>query len=108
MSGAYVVPQSSGKERFEFRLPGEKKNRSLPYMSDISAVYRHRLTQISRALSKAETEDERTDAGIEAEDLQFEMLENYCPGITSKVTGEQLDAIITAWAEASDSPSVGE
>lgn len=109
MSGSFKVPgEGEGKERFEFQLPGRKKVWSLPYMNDITARFRRELTGIAREINRAETEDDRMEAGLKAEDIQAKILDKYCPGLLDEATGAQVDAIVEAWAEASNSPSLGE
>lgn len=110
-AGAFLVPGAKAdkaENRFIFRIPGEKEDRSLPLLKHIKASYRRRLTEVSRRLKdESASEDAQALARLEAEAIQFETIEDYCPGLTDAVSSDQLEAIITAWGEASGT-SVGE
>ena len=103
-AGAFLVPGAKAdkaENRFIFRLPGEKQDRSMPLLKHIKASYRRRLSEVSRRLK------DENSSRLEAEAIQFEIIEDCCPGLTDVVSSDQLEAIITAWGEASGT-SVGE
>lgn len=110
-AGAFLVPGAKAdkaENRFIFRLPGEKEDRSMPLLKHIKASYRRRLSEAARRLKdESLSDDARALARLEAESIQFETIEDYCPGLTDAVSSDQLEAIITAWGEASGA-SVGE
>ena len=110
-AGTFLVPGAKAdkaENRFVFRVPGEKEDRSMPLLKHIKASYRRRLTEVSRRLKEeTATEEARTIARLEAEAIQFETIEEYCPGLTDVVSSDQLEAIIDAWGKASGA-SVGE
>lgn len=110
-AGAFLVPGAKAEKaenRFVFRVPGEKQDRSLPLLRHIKASYRRRLSEVSRRLKDGSvSEDTRALARLEGESIQFEIIEDCCPGLTDVVSSDQLEAIITAWGEASGT-SVGE
>lgn len=110
-AGAFLVPGAKSEKaenRFVFRVPGEKEDRSLPLLRHIKASYRRRLSDVSRRLKDEHlSEDALVAARLEAEAIQFEIVEDACPGLTDAVTSDQLEAIIEAWGEASGT-SVGE
>ena len=103
----FKVPAAAGK-RFYFRVPGEDKDRYLPLMTSLPARVRHRLASIASRVAAADTPEEKAAVGLEAEELQHDMVEEECPGLLDVVTGDQLDAIITAWGQASGGASLGE
>lgn len=110
-AGAFLVPGAKAdkaENRFVFRIPGEKQDRSMPLLKHIKASYRRRLSEVSRRLKDENlSEDARALARLEAESIQFETIEDCCPGLTDVVSSDQLEAIITAWGEASGT-TVGE
>lgn len=110
-AGAFLVPGAKAdkaENRFVFRIPGEKEDRSMPLLKHTKASYRRRMSEVSRRLKdESISEGARTLARLEAEALQFEIIEDYCPGLTDAVSSDQLEAIISAWGEASGA-SVGE
>lgn len=110
-AGAFLVPGAKAdkaENRFVFRIPGEKEDRSMPLLKHIKASYRRRLSEVSLCLKdESISEEARTLARLEAEAIQFEIIEDCCPGLTDAVSSDQLEAIIAAWGEASGT-SVGE
>ena len=110
-AGAFLVPGAKAdkaENRFIFRLPGEKEDRSMPLLRHIKASYRRRLSEVSRRLKdENSSEDAQALARLEAEAIQFEIIEDCCPGLTDVVPATSWRRIITAWGEASGT-SVGE
>jgi hypothetical protein len=102
----FEVPasQASLKQNvFEFKVPGEKKTRSLPYMQFTPIGFRTKLEAAARPIKAAqeagrdpETEDLRVLGA-----LQLEMLEQYSPGLIDVMEDEQMGALLKAWQEAS-------
>ena len=103
----FKVPAAVG-ERFYFRVPGEDRDRSLPLMTSLQARVRHRLASIASRVAAADTPEEKAAVGLEAEDLQHDMVEEECPGLLDVVTGDQLDAIIAAWGRPWGGATPGE
>jgi hypothetical protein len=102
----FEVPASRASLKqniFEFKVPGEKKTRSLPLLKFTPIGYRDKLARYADPIRAAQ------DAGQdpEVEDLrklgalQLDMLERYSPGITDVMDDEQLAALLKAWQEAS-------
>lgn len=105
---AFQVPEAR-EERFYFRVPGEDEDRSLPLMSSLPARTRHQMAVIAGRLAAADDSKEaRATLGLEAEEMQNDLVSQECPGLLDVVTGDQLDAIIMAWGEASGQESLGE
>ena len=105
---AFQVPAAGGK-RFYFRVPGEDTDRSLPLMMSLPASTRHKMATIAGRLAAADdSEQARVALGLEAEAMQHDLVSEQCPGLLDVVTGDQLDAIIAAWGEASGQGSLGE
>lgn len=105
---AFQVPTAGGK-RFYFRVPGEDTDRSLPLMMSLPASTRHKMATIAGRLAAADdSEQARVALGLEAEAMQHDLVSEQCPGLLDVVTGDQLDAIIAAWGEASGQGSLGE
>lgn len=108
----FQVPASKASVKqnvFEFTLPGEKKPRTLPKMQYINADIRHRFSQLYAVMKPAQDAGQAIDEMVMLEylDVQYELLEQYNPGIHKILDGEQLGAIVQAWIEAS-SVSMGE
>jgi hypothetical protein len=108
----FEVPASKAsikQNQFEFKVPGERKTRTLPLLKFTPIGYRDKLARLAEPIQKAQK------AGVdpEVEDLralgtfQLEVLERYSPGITDVMDDDQLAALLKAWQEAS-SISVGE
>lgn len=102
------------QNRFEFQLPGAKKVWSLPKLQYLSPDLSRRIR--TAAIEAQEFIDEngevRPDAPPEKiaplSEIQTEILEHYCPGLSALLEGEdQVTALIEAWQEASK-VSVGE
>lgn len=110
-AGAFLVPGAKAEKtenRFVFRIPGEKEDRSMPLLKHIKASFRRRLSEVSLRLKDENSSEEvKALSRLEAEAIQFEIIEDCCPGLTDAVSSDQLEAIITAWGEASGT-SVGE
>ncbi len=109
-AGAFLVPgaKANKADRFVFRIPGEKEDRSMPLLKHIKASYRRRLSEVSRRLrDESISKEAQTLARLDAEAIQFEIIEDCCPGLTDAVSSDQLEAIVTAWGKASGT-SVGE
>jgi len=108
----YEIPASRASLKqnvFEFKVPGERKNRSLPLMQYTPLGFRTKLESLARPIQAAQKAGEDPDV----EDLralgnmQLEMLEKYSPGLTDLLDDEQMAALLKAWQEASRI-SVGE
>lgn len=105
---AFQVP-TARDERFYFRVPGEDTDRSLPLMTSLPAGTRHKMATIAGRLAASDdSEETRVALGLEAEEMQHDLVSEQCPGLLDVVTGDQLDAIIAAWGEASGQVSLGE
>jgi hypothetical protein len=108
----YEVPASRASLKqnlFEFKVPGEKKTRSLPLMQFTPLGYRSKLEAAARPIKAAQDagQDPATDDLRVLGSLQLEMLEKYSPGLTDVMDDEQMGALLKAWQEASRI-SVGE
>ena len=70
-AGAFLVPGAKAdkaENRFIFRLPGEKEDRSMPLLKHIKASYRRRLSEVSRRLKDENSSEEaQALARLEAE-----------------------------------------
>ena len=108
----FEVPASRASLKqnvFEFKVPGEKKARSLPLMQFTPIGYRSKLASLARPIQEAQAagKDPET-ADLQAlGSLQLEMLERYSPGLTDVMDDDQMGALLKAWQEASRI-SVGE
>lgn len=108
----YEIPASKASLKqnvFEFKVPGERKVRSLPLLKYTPIGYRNRLAQLASPIQAAQQAGRDPDV----EDLralgtvQLELLERFSPGITDVMDDDQLAALLKAWQEASQI-SVGE
>jgi hypothetical protein len=108
----FEVPASKASLKqnvFEFKVPGEKKTRSLPLLKYTPLGYRNKLAKLAAPIRDAQAAGKDPDQ----EDLralgeiQLDILEKYSPGITDVMDDEQMGALLKAWQEASQI-SVGE
>lgn len=103
---AFIVPASKAKRkanRFAFRLPGEKADRTLPRIQDLRGDYKARLAEIARASADVDSEDKEAKARLNLDQsiLTTDILEEECPGLLKQLTGDQLDALLAAWRDFS-------
>jgi hypothetical protein len=108
----FEVPasQASLKQNvFEFKVPGERKSRTLPLLKFTPIGYRDKLAKLAGPIQAAQKagRDPEVDDLRALGSLQLEMLERYSPGITDVMDDDQLAALLKAWQEASRI-SVGE
>jgi hypothetical protein len=108
----FEVPASKASLKqnvFEFKVPGEKKTRSLPLLKFTPIGYRNRLANLAAPIQAAQQagKDPEQDDLRALGTVQLELLERYSPGITDVMDDEQLAALLKAWQEASQI-SVGE
>lgn len=108
----YEVPASKASQKqnqFIFKVPGERKERSLPLLKYTPVGYRNRLAALAKPITTAKDAGREPDrADLEALGLfQLEMLDRYSPGLTDAMDDGQLAALLGAWQEAS-TVSVGE
>lgn len=102
----YEVPASRAsikQNQFIFKLPGERKERTLPLLKYTPVGYRNKLAGLAAPISAAK------DAGRDPEtadlqalgQFQLDMLDRFSPGLTDVMDDEQLAALLGAWQEAS-------
>ncbi|ALY08860.1 tail assembly chaperone [Arthrobacter phage Galaxy] len=108
----FEVPASQAsikQNQFEFKIPGERKGRSLPKMEFLPLGIRNRMAQAAKPLQAAEEAGRKpSDDELEAMgQVQLDLLERYSPGVTDALDETQLSALLVAWQEASGI-SVGE
>lgn len=75
------------QETFDFKLEGEEQVYHLPLM---------RYLPLKRLRGLAELQKK----GGDLVDLMIDILDEYAPGVTDHITGEQLALIFKAWAAA--------
>lgn len=102
----FEVPASRASLKqnvFEFKVPGERKTRSLPLLKFTPIGYRDKLAKLAEPIRAAQ--DAGTDPATEdlraLGALQLDMLERYSPGLTDVMDDDQLAALLKAWQEAS-------
>jgi hypothetical protein len=102
----YEVPASKASLKqnvFEFKIPGEKKTRSLPLLKFLPIGYRNRMAQMAAPIQAAQaagTDPAREDLHALGT-VQLELLEKFSPGVTDLMDDDQLAALLKAWQEAS-------
>ncbi|ALY08861.1 tail assembly chaperone [Arthrobacter phage Galaxy] len=102
----FEVPASQAsikQNQFEFKIPGERKGRSLPKMEFLPLGIRNRMAQAAKPLQAAEEAGRKpSDDELEAMgQVQLDLLERYSPGVTDALDETQLSALLVAWQEAS-------
>lgn len=103
----FEVPASKAsikQNQFEFKVPGERKARSLPLLKFIPVGMRGKLADAARPIQEAKDagrDPEREDLGRLGA-LQLELLNRYSPGLVDLLDDEQLGALLVAWQEASN------
>lgn len=108
----YEVPASRAsfkQNQFEFKVPGEKKIRSLPYLQFTPVGFRDKLAKLAGPIQAARDagRDPATADLQKFGEFQLEMLERYSPGVADVMDNEQLADLLMKWQEASR-VSVGE
>lgn len=102
----HEVPASKAsikQNQFEFKVPGERKTRSLPLMQYLPLSVRGRMGQLAAPIKAAKDRGEE----VPPEDLnalgqmQLDMLERFSPGITDLLDNDQLAWLLTNWEKAS-------
>ncbi|QOI67659.1 tail assembly chaperone [Arthrobacter phage Orcanus] len=102
----FEVPASKAsikQNQFEFKVPGERKARTLPLLKFLPVALSGRLSEAARpiaAAQEANREPAREDLA-KLGTLQLELLEKYSPGLTEVLDNDQLGAVLVAWQEAS-------
>ncbi|AYN58243.1 tail assembly chaperone [Arthrobacter phage Kepler] len=102
----FEVPASKAsikQNQFEFKVPGERKARTLPLMKFLPLGLRSKMATAARPIAAAQDAG-REPSPAELEQLgtlQLELLEKYSPGVTDSLDSEQLGALLKAWQEAS-------
>lgn len=103
---AYEVPASKAsikQNQFEFKVPGERKMRSLPLLQYMPIGFRTKMGTVGariKAAQDAGTDPAREDL-VELGGLQLEMLEKFSPGLDELLDSDQLGGLLKAWTEAS-------
>lgn len=107
----FQVPASKAsikQNQWSFTLPtGEKF--TVPKMQYLNADIRQRMARIGADLKRIIDEGGKPNPQqvAELQTVQRELLEKYAPGIYTLVSDDQIEAIFSAWQEASGI-SVGE
>jgi hypothetical protein len=102
----FEVPASKAslkQNQFEFKVPGERKARTLPLLKFLPIGLRGKLSEAAKPLAAAQ------EAGRQPEQadleklggLQLELLEKYSPGVSDALDSDQLGSLLVAWQEAS-------
>lgn len=84
-----VLNISNERKGLQFTINGESEY-TLPLMGSLPASYVKRFAEVARL----KDEEEQQNAFMQ---LQFEILERYCPGLTEEATVEDLREILEAW-----------
>lgn len=108
----FEVPASKASLKqnvFEFKVPGEKKTRSLPLLKFTPIGYRDKLAKLAEPIRAAQElgQDPAVEDLRALGTLQLDMLERYSPGLADVMDDDQLAAVLKAWQEVSRI-SVGE
>lgn len=108
----FEVPASRAsikQNQFEFKVPGERKTRTLPLLKFVPVGYRDRLQRLAEPIREAQAAGETPSNEVLAAfgSFQIDLLEKYAPGLTDLMDDEQLAALLKAWTQASG-VSVGE
>lgn len=102
----FEIPASKAsikQNQFEFKVPGEKKTRSLPLLKFLPIGLRGKLADAAKpiaAAQEAKREPNEEDLG-KLGALQLELLDKYSPGLVDLLDNDQLGALLVAWQEAS-------
>lgn len=108
----FEIPASKASIKqnlFQFKIPGEKKDRELPLQQHITADLRARLGEVAAVVlkhQKAETDPEPLEL-VALQRIQREVLEHYHPDLYQLLDSEQVNALTQAWGAASKA-SLGE
>ncbi|QGZ16906.1 tail assembly chaperone [Arthrobacter phage LittleTokyo] len=101
----YEVPASKAsikQNQFEFKVPGERKTRSLPLPKYLPIGWRSKMEEAGKPVQAAI--DAGKDPSVEdlrlLGSLQIEILNKYSPGLVDVMDEEQLSELLKAWQEA--------
>lgn len=102
----FEVPASKAsfkQNQFEFKVPGERKGRTLPLLKFLPIGLRSKLSDAAQPIAAAqEAGREASPAELEKlGTLQLDLLEKYSPGVIDVLDNDQLGALLVAWQEAS-------
>lgn len=102
----FQVPASKAsikQNQFEFTLPGGE-HYVVPKMQFLNADIRQRMSRIGADLKAVIDEGGKPSPlqSAELQQVQRELLENYAPGLYALVSDDQVQAIFSAWQEASN------
>jgi hypothetical protein len=104
----FEVPASKAsvkQNRFEFKIPGEKKTYSLPLLQYLTNGLKDPLVEVMRRVAPLV---ENGNGDIPQEDaLKLDaatktIFETLAPGAYGSMDGEQVKAVIEAWTAASN------
>lgn len=87
---------SSDKKFMEFTIDGTEPVYKLPYLQYLPAEEGRRLAEFAKDKNE-----------LAAYDWQFETLEKYCPGLTSRISIASANDILNMWFKGS-TVSLGE
>lgn len=103
----YEIPASKASIKqnlFEFKVPGEKKLRSMPKQQFINGDLRARLAKVVVGIRRHQADG--TDPGEESllaiQELQREVLEHYNPDLYKLLDSDQITALLKQWGEESN------
>lgn len=91
------------REKFRFKLPGEKKIYEVPNLNRLPIGVRMGLSEAAKPLAEAQKRkrEPRPEDITAAAEAQVKLLERYCPGILDKIDETQAGELMKAWAEHS-------
>ena len=102
----YEIPASKASIKqniFEFKVPGEKKPRSMPKQQFITGDLRARMAKVVVSIRRHQADG--TEPGEEnllaIQELQREILEHYNPDLYKLLDSEQIKDLLTHWGEVS-------
>jgi len=102
----YEIPASKASIKqnvFEFKVPGERKPRSMPKQQYLNGDLRARLAGVVVTIRRHQADG--TEPGEEnllaIQDLQREVLEHYNPDLYKLLDTDQITDLLKAWGEAS-------
>jgi len=94
MSQSAKILSLDKRTDFIFKIEGDKKLYRLPLMQYLPIKTVRRLSSINKI-------DDDEEKSLDMVDLIIDMLDQYAPGLTDKITQADMLTIFEAWNEAS-------
>lgn len=100
----FHVPESTSAEPFTFRIPGEKKDRTIPSLQALPIGIKHVLGKAAAPIERAKKAGKKpgTKEAQALGEAILHLFDTLAPGVTDALNERQLGALMRAWQEHSE------